>query len=759
MEKTVGRSVGRIDGVEKVTGKAQYTDDFLRQDMLYAKIFHANIASGNVVNIDISRAEKVDGVVKIMTCFDAPEITFGTAGHIWSTDPGHQDIQDRHLLTKTVRFYGDEIAAVIAETELACDQALRLITAEYEVLEPVLNVASAMSEGAHQIHEKFPGNVLKTHSFAFGDWDSAMSEPGLIHVEGTYQTPIVQHCHIENPVCFAYSERDKITVVSSTQIPHIVRRIVGQALGIGWGSVRVVKPFLGGGFGNKQDILYEPLAAWLSLCVAGRCVKVVTSREECFFSTRVRHAIKFKLDSWVRADGTFVARQMQAWSNQGAYASHGHSIVANAANQWRQLYSSEAVKATATTVFTNTPVAGAMRGYGIPQACFAIESHTEDIAKVLGVDSMEIRKKNMMKQGYIDPGTKITANTCGLSECIELGKKYMGETPTDDGGNIRRGRGMAIFCYKTAIYPISMETASARMMLNEDGSVQLQSGATEIGQGADTVFSQMAAQVLGIDVSKVHIVSTQDTDVGPFDPGAFASRQTYVSGSAVKQTAELLKTRILEYAAGQYNVEKGELDIVDGIIVRGDELIASLAEMATEAVYSLSKSSHITAESTFDCKTNTFATGVTFADIEIDVALGKISVTKIINVHDSGTIINPQLAAMQVHGGISMGLGFGLFEQLIIDPNTGKVLNDNLLDYKLMTTMDTPDMCAEFVELPDPTGPFGNKALGEPPAIPPAAAVRNAVLSATGVAFDECPLSPERVLAGLQKAGMIDGYC
>ncbi|EHI58594.1 molybdopterin cofactor-binding domain-containing protein, partial [Hungatella hathewayi] len=415
----------------------------------------------------------------------------------------------------------------------------------------------------------------------------------------------------------------------------------------------------------------------------------------------------------------------------------------------------------AWTVYTNITTGGAMRGYGIPQAAFAAECMADDLAAAIHMDPLEFRLKNCMRPGYVDPHTKVKCNTYGLQECIQKGREYIHwdekrKEYENQTGPVRKGVGMAIFCYKTGVYPISLETASCRMILNQDGSIQLQMGATEIGQGADTVFVQMAAEVTGITEDRVHIISTQDTDITPFDTGAYASRQTYVSGKAVKMTGEILKEKILDYASYMLDRAADTMDIENNQVVdkTGREVLLSMEELATTAFYSLDKSVHITAEATSHCKDNTFATGACFAEVEVDIPLGQIKVTKITNVHDSGMLINPKLAEAQVHGGMSMGLGYGLSEQLLFD-KSGRPLNDNLLDYKLPTAMDTPDLHVEFVELEDPTGPFGNKALGEPPAIPVAPAIRNAVLHATGVAVDSLPLDPQKMVEHFKAAGLI----
>ncbi|MEG0615955.1 MAG: xanthine dehydrogenase molybdenum-binding subunit XdhA [Oscillospiraceae bacterium] len=761
---SIGSSIERVDAYEKVTGSAKYTDDLLPKGALIAKVVHSTIANGLVKNMDISEALKVEGVVKIVTCFDVPDIQFPTAGHPWSVETAHQDIADRKLLNTRVRIYGDDIAAIVATDDVAAARAAKLIKVEYEEYEAYTTTQQSMAQGAVTIHDEKPNNIIVHSKWANGDesFDDAIKGEDVRIFSDKFATSAVQHCHIEPPVSHAYMEKGRIVVVSSTQIPHIMRRVIGQALGMPIGKIRVIKPYIGGGFGNKQDVLYEPLNAYLTTVVGGRVVKLEISREETFACTRTRHAIEFDVTTAVRPNGRMVARKLEAVANQGGYASHAHAIVANATNEFRHLYQEEkCMQCDAYTVYTNIAAGGAMRGYGIPQACFAQESHMDDIAKELGMDPIEFRLVNCMKQGYSDPGTHITCYTSGLEECMRKGKEYIGwdkkrKEYLNDKGDIRRGVGMAIFSYKTGVYPISLETASARMVLNQDGSAQLQMGATEIGQGADTVFSQMASEVSGIPLKDIHIVSTQDTDITPFDTGAYASRQTYVSGLACKKTAELFKANILEYANFLTGREAHTLDIKDGnvVLAASGEVLMSMEKLAMESFYSLKKTQHITAEATHHCTDNTYSFGTTFADIEVDIPLGKITVKDIINVHDSGVLINPKLAEAQVHGGMSMGLGYALGEQMIYN-DKARLLNDNLLDYKLPTALDTPELHVDFVQTVDPTGPFGNKSLGEPPAISPASAIRNALLYATGVAVNTLPLTPQKLVEHFTAAGLI----
>ncbi len=759
----VGKNITRVDAYDKVMGRTKYTDDLCDKGAYIARVLHATVAHGTVVSIDTTEAEKIPGVIRVFTCFDVTEKHyFPTAGHPWSTDPGHQDVADRLVLTQEVRFYGDDIAAVVAQDEVSAAQALRAVKVEYEEKPFVLDVQEAMKDGAPQLHEKYPNNILKHTTIRKGDYEKAIQEPGLTKVEGWYETPTVQHCHIENFICYAQMEAGRITVTSSTQIPHIVRRVVGQALGVDWGKIRIIKPYIGGGFGNKQDILYEPLCAWLCMQLGGHLVKLDVPREETFVSNRVRHSIRSHIVSWVRPDGTFAARKLEAFSDQGAYASHGHSIVAKGAGAFPQLYPCDNVEVDAYTVFTNKSVAGAMRGYGIPQAMWAVECHTEDVAARMGMDPIAFRRQNLMPVGYVDAFSKNELYDDTFNQCMDKAmeimdykrkyKEYQNQT-----GDIRRGIGIAVFWYNTAVWPISLESASCRMVLNQDGSLQVQLGETEIGQGADTAYTQMTADVLGVPLENVHVVSCQDTDVTPFGTGAYASRQTYTAGFAIRQTALLLKDRILSYAHELTRMPEYNLDIIDGQIVRitDGRTMMSLKELATEALYSLTHSEHLSAESTAQTKSNAYSFGCTVAEVEVDIPMCKVKLLDIVNVHDAGKLINPALAEAQVHGGMSMGIGFGLSERLLFDPKTGRALNDNLLDYKLSTFMDHPRLKAAFVENPEPTSAFGTKSLGEPPACSVAPAIRNAVYQATGAAVNLAPVNPHNLFRVFKEQGIL----
>ncbi len=367
-----------------------------------------------------------------------------------------------------------------------------------------------------------------------------------------------------------------------------------------------------------------------------------------------------------------------------------------------------------------------------------------------------------MPKGYVDGFSKNENYYDTFRQVMDKGMAAIGweekrRAYQNQTGPVRRGVGMALFWYNTAVWPISLESSSCRMVLNQDGSVSVQTGETEIGQGCDTAFTQMAADAIGVPFESVHMVSTQDTDVTPFGTGAYASRQTYVGGFALQQTGAMLKGRILDYAQELTRQSKANLDLIDGVIVRvsdGRELMP-LGELATEALYSLSHSQHITAESTYQIKNNAYSFGCSFAEVEVDIPMCQVKLLNIVNVHDCGTLVNPALAEAQVHGGMSMGIGYGLSEQLLFDERTGRPLNNNLLDYKLSTFMDHPTLQAQFVENPEPTSPYGTKALGEPPACSPAPAIRNAILNATGVAIDAAPITPHVLFARFKEEGLL----
>lgn len=760
--KIIGESVDRVDAVAKVTGKAKYTDDFFERDMLVGKVLRSPYAHAKIKSIDVSEARDLPGVEAVITSNDLQEIQFATAGHPWSLDPSHRDVEDRLILTNKARFVGDAVAAVVAVDGLTAERALKLIKVDYEVLPFVLDPEEAIKPGAPVIHDERPNNIISSFGTEVGDVKAEIEKADHVF-EGTYETSMVQHCQMENQTAYAYVDpNDRIVIVSSTQIPHICRRIVGQALGLPWGRIRVIKPYIGGGFGNKQDVIIEPLTAAMSLAVNGRPVRYTLTREETFIDTRVRHAMKIHLKSAVSKDGKLIGLEINSIVNNGAYASHGHSVTMSSGGKFRYVYDFKSIKFAPKTVYTNMPAAGAMRGYGAPQMDYALECHVEDIARKLNMDPIEFRKNNFISEGYVEPLSKNVVRAFGLPECIEKGKEMIKwdekkRMYKNQSGEKRRGIGMACFSYLSGTYPVALEPAGARIVMNQDGSVQLQIGATEIGQGSDTAFGQMVAEVLGIPFDMVHVISSQDTDITPFDTGSYASRQTFVTGAAVKKAAVEVRDKVLAIGSKKSGLNASELDIVNAQVVEKKlgRIICSLEDAAMYSYYDREDAAPITADVSVNVRNNAVAYGATFAEVEVDMKTGQVEVLEIYNIHDSGTIINHKLAEGQVQGGVSMALGYALSEQMLFDKKTGKPLNNNLLDYKLQTILDTPNIGVGFVETYDPAGSFGQKSLGENPVVSPAPAIRNAVLDATGIAIDRIPMNPQTVFEKFKEEGLL----
>lgn len=772
----IGKSVRRVDAEAKVTGAAKYVEDLIPRDALYAKVIHSTVANGLVTAVDTKEAEQMPGVVTVLTCFQVPDHQFTTAGHPKSLDPAHGDIQDRLILARRVRYYGDDVAAVVADTPLHAAQAAEKVRVSYEMYEPVLTPEAAI--GAQPpLHEEYPTNELSrmdftvdqegqvhftTFSFETGDTVAGMKGQ-------TFRMPPVHACHLENTACFAYMEGRRMVVVTGTQAPHTLRRNLADALGLPLGDVRVIKPYMGGGFGNKQDMVYEPLAAFLSKKLGGRCVAVVPTREETFVNTHTRHAMDITTATSVDADGKITDKALRINSNGGSYAGHGHAITAYAITVGFATYLASGRQTGQSSVaYTNLPTAAALRGYGIPQLVYAVECQMEDIAREHGWDPIEFRRKNVQKLGFYDSFGKFTVCSNGLDACLDLGRKASDwdrkrseyEAFNKTSKDLKKGMGMALFAYKTGVYPTSMETSACRIVMNEDGSAQVQMGATELGQGADTVWAQIASEILTIPEERLQVQAMQDTDVSPYDNGAYGSRQTYVCGGAVKQTAELMRDKILAKAGELLERDAAELALErEQVVLRSTgEVLCSIAHVCSYFNFINDQHTHIqhlTAESTYTALSTCFVYGASFVDLEVDVPIGKVRVKKVWAVHDSGTIINPQLAAAQVHGGVAMGIGYALGEQMLFDRKTGAPLNNNFLDYKIPTSMDVPEIQALFVETQEPTGPFGNKGLAEPPILAQAPAVRNAILHATGVATYEIPMTPQRLVHAFLEAGLI----
>lgn len=746
----IGKSIPRIDAFDKVTGKAKFVGDIKMPGMLYGKILRSTIAHGLIKNINTDKAKELPGVKTVITYKDVPQNPYTCCGHPYPEDTP----LDCLILGPKVRYVGDPVAAVAADTPEIAEKALDLIEVEYEELPAYFTPEESLKPEAVEIHEGTK-NILGDTKYEIGNVDKAFAESKYVF-EDEFHTPIVTHSPIENHVSLVYIDTDgRLIVHSANQSPFILRRILGVAFNIPIGRVRVIKTYVGGGFGGKQEPIYEPINAALAYA-SGKPVLLELTREEDIGATRTRHSMYIKLKTGVTAEGKITAREIKIISNNGAYSSHGHNVVLNISSQFGPLYPTPNMRYSAITAYTNIPIAGAMRGYGIPELGFTMESHVDNIARKLNMDPIVFRQKNLCKVGDCDEITHIKINSCGLPEIIKEGKKRTNwdekiesfkKFNLESKNGKRKGIGMACFSYAQSTFPFNVELSGARVMMNEDCSATLFLGCAEIGQGTDTVMKQIAAEALGIPIEWI-VVNAVDTDVSPFDPGAYASRQTYVSGMAVKKAALECKKDIIKAAGKKLKCGTENLDTCNGWIIKKDsgEKLIKMPEVTMSAFYDHREGITISHDAYFCPVCNALTFGATFVEVEVDTSTGKVDVKNMVSVMDSGKIINPQLAEGQVIGGNVMSFGYGLTEQLLIDDKTGGVLNPNLLDYKIPTMADVPPIDVTFIETDEPSSAYGNKSLGEPPNIAPAPAIRNAVLNATGVMINQNPLTPERVL-------------
>lgn len=573
--------------------------------------------------------------------------------------------------------------------------------------------------------------------------------------------------HLENNTCFAYMDGRRMVVYSCNQVPHTLRRNIAEAIEMPLGDVRVVKPFLGGGFGNKQDTMYEPLVALASQRLGGRCVAITLTREETFVNTRTRHGFDMTIATATDEAGDLTHRGIRINSNGGSYAAHTHAVAAYAVTSNFQTYKASAVRSVSPP--RSIPTCPLRR------RCAGMESHSLILPwsrrwKTSRGETAGTRLTSACKTSTRRVlSTPLTNLRCEPAACANVWSRGGGfVTGIASAKNMTRstrppptwkkGLGMALFSYKIGVYPLQLESGSCRIVMNEDGSAQIMVGCAELGQGSDTAMCQIVSQITTIPEQKLSVCSAQDTDITPYDNGAYASRQTYISGSGAKLAAEKLVDTILTHAARTYKLPKDELRLASEQIWHRDSAVCTLAQLCTYINFvndQKTDTDHITAETTFTMKNICLAYGVSFMDLEVDVPMGKVKIRKVYCLQDSGKIINPQLAEGQMHGGVAMGIGYALGEQMLFDAATGRPLNNNLLDYKIPTCMDIPDMEIRFVETHEDSAPFGAKGLAEPPLIPQAAAVRNAILHATGVGMHKLPMNPQNLVHAFGEAGLI----
>ena len=671
------------------------------------------------------------------------------------------------MLDSKVRFVGDRVAVVAAEDPELALRACEAIRVEYEVLPAILDPEQSMAPGAPVIHDqpdssgiKDPARNLAAEIVAeVGSVERGFAEAERVF-EGTYRVPYVQQSSIEPHITITWLDEDhRLMVRTSTQVPFHVRRIIAPLLGIPIRRIRVIKPRIGGGFGGKQEILIEDLCGMLTLRT-GRPVRLEYTRDEELSAARTRHPQIITVKTGVR-DGRFTAIEMKVLENTGAYGTHALTVMSVTGNRALSLYRAPNLRYEARAVYTNLAVAGAFRGYGCPQGFFALESHVDEVAIALGEDPLELRRRNHVREGDDQPiaevlgegkeGFKQLIRSCGLPQAITLGAQAIGwpqkRATADATAVCRRGVGMAIVMQASGIPGVDMGAASLKM--NEDGSFNLLIGATDIGTGADTMFCQVAAEALGVGVEKI-IPYSSDTDMTPFDPGAYASSTTYISGRAVEKAALLVKRQIQEVGARMLEED------TDAVVLHGEKVCAKDGRFVTYAQVSLSSlyqkdqfqimatASHMSLDSP-----PPFA--AVFVEVEVDTHTGLVRVLKLVEAVDCGQVVNPAMAEGQVEGAAVQALGYALYERMPFDA-TGRMQFRSFRDYTIASAVDVPEIVTILVPTHEPTGPFGAKAVAEIPINGPAPAIANAVFDATGVRVRELPLTPERVLAALRAA-------
>ncbi len=779
----VGKPETKVDAVKLVQGKPAFTADIELRGMLVAKILHSPVAHARIKKIDTTKAKSLPGVAAVLTWQDIPRVIYSTAGQ---SDPIPGPL-DTFSLDNKVRFVGDRVAFVAAETEEIAEMALKLIDVEYEPLPAILNPRQSMEKGSVVIHDESefqnfadsnPSiNLAAEIKIDIGDLDKGFEEADQIF-EADYEVPKVQQAHIEPHVAISYwDEDDRLVIRTSTQVPFHARRVLAPVLGLPVKRIRVIKPRVGGGFGGKQEILVEDVAAHLTIAT-GRPVRIEYSREEEFIASRSRHPMHIHMKTGVKKDGTITANSMYVLTDTGAYGCHALTVTGNTGHKAMALYvgdgvyrNSPNIRFYADIVYTNHPPAGAYRGYGVPQGFWAVERHMEKIARSLGIDPIEFRLKNAIRPGELHPFSTAwsegreprpeTIETVGLEECLKQARNAIGwdqkygnkEWHSVKGKpNLRRGIGVAAVMQGTAIPYLDMGGASLK--INDDGSFNLLIGATDLGTGSDTILAQMAAEVLGTTAQEI-LVYSSDTDFTPFDKGAYASSTTYISGTAVVKAAEQVANRIRIRAAKMFKEQMG-LDLLPADIRLAEQCAIApsgekitLSDIAHNALHH-SEQEQIMAVASYYSPVSPPPFAAQFAEVTVDVETGQVTVEKLVMAVDGGVIVNPVTASGQVEGGMSQALGYAVCEEMTYDTQ-GAAKERDLEGYHIFRANEMPEMQTIFVETYEPSHPFGAKAVAEIPMDGVAPAVGNAILDACGAELYTIPATPQRVWEAIQK--------
>ena len=754
--KYVNMPVPKTDAMSLVTGKPVYTDDLAPSDCLIVKLLRSPHANAWVEEIKTDAAKKIEGIECVLTYEDVSHKRFTLAGQ---TAPEISP-WDRYIIDKHVRFVGDTVAIVAGETEEAVDKALKRIKVKYRVEDAVLDIHTA-KDNPILVHPEedwympIPAggdnrrNLCSSNVEEVGDVD-AMLEKCAYTVDQVYHTKANQQTMMETFRTYCYMDHfQRLTVVSSTQIPFHVRRIVGNALNIPSSKVRVIKPRIGGGFGAKQTSVsevYPALVTW----VTGKPSKIVFSRKESMIASSPRHEMEVHIRMGADENGIVKAIDLYTLSNTGAYGEHGPTTVGLSGHKSIALYRhTEAYRFAYDVVYTNMQAAGAYRGYGATQGIFAVESAADELAHKMGMDPVKFRELNMPMEGEALPGyPDVPINgSCTMDKCLARAKEMIGwdeKYPFRDMGNGKvRGVGIAMAMQGSSI--AGLDVGGADIKLNEDGSYTLALGCSDMGTGCDTILAQMAADCLDTDMKNI-VVFSVDTDISPYDSGSYASSTTYATGNAVMQACAELRKRIHSFGAQMLEVSVEESDF-DGTAVRTEDgKEVTLRQIALKATAGICSELQVVKEYSSLISPPPFMVGA--AEVEIDKETGQIDVIDYVGVIDCGTPINPNLARVQAEGGIGQGIGMVLYEDVQYTEK-GKIRNNSFMQYKIPNRMDIPSVRIEFESSYEKTGPFGAKSIGELVIDTPCPAIANAVYNATGVRVRELPITPEKVAMGI----------
>ncbi len=762
--RVVGKPEVKVDAKKLALGRPVFTDDFRREGMLYGALLTSPHAHARIRRIDASRARELPGVHAVLTYEDIPRIKYASGGQSYPQPLPYDQVS----LDNKVRHVGDRVAVAAAETPELAQEALSLIEVEYDLLPVVVDPEAAMEDGAPVIHDEPDTegihdperNVVHHIEAHAGDVDAAFDEADHLF-EGTYRTPKQQQVHLEPHVCITYFDEDERLVIrTSTQVPFHIRRMVAPLIGLPVKQIRVVKPRIGGGFGNKQELILEDLCAHLTLATR-RPVRMEYTRTQEFTSSRSRHANIIHYKIGVKGEKV-TAASLYLIGDTGAYGAHALTVNMVGGFKGLTLYNPPNVQFISDVVYTNTPPAGAFRGYGAMQCQYGIEVLMEEIATSLGLDVVEFKRNNWLRVGepmYLSKslgegreGVEQSLQTSALDPCVDIGRlatdfEAKRQKHRQQDGRYRHGIGMAVVMHGSGIADLDM--ASATLKMNDDGSFNLLIGATDLGTGSDTILAQMAAEILGIPLEDI-IVYSSDTDFTPFDKGAYASSTTYISGGAVCKAALKIKEQLLEHASLMLGgIDMHDLELQDRQVKAADGRSISLTEIGLSSLHQQNQH-QIIASASHKSPLSPPPTAAQFAEIVVDMETGRIKTERLLMVVDCGRVINPATASGQVEGGMTQALGFALEEEMLFDDD-GQPLNPNLGSYHIPRAAMMPALDVIFVQTDEPSGPFGAKSVSEISIDGVAPAIASAIHDATGVWMRELPYTPERVKLALDK--------